>query len=183
MKNKLFIEYILILLLFSPISIFTDDLIYNKEYDKKLKSLNSEELINELLNVNQADIGFHPTAWFSGFMALENDFEFTGGILGSKKPQSHPALKELVKRGMESLPILIKYIDDNRETNVIVKRSGMGGTWHSDEYHSRYLIDSLKPKNINLGKNESIRNDYILKIGDLCFVAIGQIVNRQLNAN
>jgi hypothetical protein len=143
----------------------------------------NQQLIDYLVNVSKFGAGFHPTAWVSGFIAVEGEPRFEGGILGSTKPSVNPAMKELVKRGVKALPDLIAHLSDEREIRLSISQLGFGGaTWHSDEYDPRYKDEKRLPKEVNTGKEEELTKPYALRVGDLCYVAVGQIVNRRLNA-
>jgi hypothetical protein len=81
------------------------------------------QLIDQLLNVGSEGIGFHPTAWAGGFMAIDEEPQFRGGIIGSRKPIVLPAMRALVKKGPAALPDLIAHLTDRRDTKVF---SGKG---------------------------------------------------------
>lgn len=88
-------------------------------------------------------------------------------------------MRELVRRGLQALPELIQHLSDKRPTKLNVGK-GMS-SWFSDEYHSRFRADSKQQKGVNKGKEKGF-GSYTLKVGDLCYVACGQILNRGLNA-
>jgi hypothetical protein len=149
---------------------------------KELAGLKTEELIDRLTDVGSEGIGSHSTAWAAGFLALDEEPEFRGGVLGSKKPEVSPTMRELVRRGVRALPDLIKHLEDARSTSVVVGPQGpFGGTWHSDEYDSRSRDPKKCPQGVNTRRQVDVRA-YTLRVGDLCYVAIGQIVNRNLSA-
>ena len=145
----------------------------------------TEDLIAELSGVKTEGVGFDSVAWASGFVALDETPGFRGGILGTAKPVTPPALRELVRRGCAALPALIAHLSDPRPTGIVVGRGFMGRSF-STEYAPR---DALHiPVGVraifdlpNPAEDESFET-YTIKVGDLCFVAIGQIVNRNLNA-
>src|SRR5260370_38661669 len=56
------------------------------------------------------------------------------------------------------------------------------GIWHSDEYSSRHREAGRQPAGVNTRDRERSIDRYTLRVGDLCYVAIGQIVNRHLSA-
>jgi len=76
----------------------------------QLSSLKTSQLIDRLVDLGSEGIGFHSTAWVSGFMALDEDPEFRGGVLGSSKPEVSPTMRELVQRGAKALPDLIDHL-------------------------------------------------------------------------
>lgn len=143
-----------------------------------VKKATNEELIDQLVKVSD------PTALGSGFIAVDGELEFEGGILGSVRPSGDPAIKELVRRGVESLPDLISHLADDRKTGLSIEEFGFafGAKWHSDEYHSRFRDKKRLPKDVNTGKEVDLDEPYTLRVGDLCYVTIGQIVNRGLCA-
>jgi len=55
--------------------------------------------------------------------------------------------------------------------------------WHSDEYEYRYAAKDKWPASVNNGSKNwrGTDGEYRLRVGDFCYVIIGQIVNRQLN--
>ena len=64
------------------------------------ESLSTEELITKLTEESNQGIGSDATAWASGFLAIDDEPRFNGGILGSAKPVASPAMRELVRRGL-----------------------------------------------------------------------------------
>lgn len=148
-----------------------------------LEGAENGQLIDQLVVASDYGVGFHPTAWTSGFIAVEGEPRFEGGILGSTRPSVNPAMRELVKRGVAALPDLIAHLSDERETRLSISKHGfMGATWHSDEYDPRFRDEERAPKGLNTRKEDLLNKPYALRVGDLCYVAVGQIVNRRLNA-
>jgi hypothetical protein len=155
----------------------------------QLSRLKTSQLMDRLVDFSSEGIGFHATAWATGFMALDEDPEFHGGVLGSSKPEISPTMRELVRRGAKALPDLIDHLDDTRATKLVVREKGKGfsfsAMWHSDEYDPHYRDPKKHPPGVNSTPHISDKNvveKYNLRVGDLCYVAIGQIVNRQLYA-
>jgi hypothetical protein len=97
-----------------------------------------------------------------------------------------PQMRELVRRGPGALPILLRHLDDKRPTNLNINTRLLTWTEFGDEYHPR--IPAFKPTcgSFCLGKEfkepRMFKGPYLVKIGDVCFVLIGQIVNRYLTA-
>jgi hypothetical protein len=142
-------------------------------------------LIDQLERVTDEGIGFHATAWGAGFIGVDMEPEFRGGVLGAPKPAVSPVVRDLVRIGVAALPDLIDHLSDRRETKL--KFGGFMGMWHSDEYDprrrpaqkyepGRQVCPAYDPT------KERYVSGYTLRVGDLCFVAIGQIVNRNLLA-
>jgi ankyrin repeat protein len=74
--------------------------------------------------------------------------------------------RELVKLGPAAVPDLLAHLGDKRPTRLTV-RNGFGPN------------SLFKDEN---DKNEESPDPYTVKVGDLCYVALGQIVNRQYHA-
>jgi hypothetical protein len=95
-------------------------------------------------------------------------------------------MRELVRRGLASLPNLMDHLEDRRLTRLVITLpiGGVGLMWHSDEYEPRYSDENKQPPNVNQVRgaiDRRIAGEYEVRVGDLCFVVIGQIVNRRLN--
>lgn len=141
-------------------------------------------LIDSLTAVGEEGVGFHSTAWAEGFIAIDDEPRFAGGIIGSTQPVISPSLRALVRKGVTALPDLIDHLSDPRETGL--KASAMG-MWLCEEYDPRDPVPrTYKPgprqrASAHLGRDNMV-GPYTLRVGDLCFVAIGQIVNRKLLA-
>ncbi len=144
-----------------------------------LGSLPAEDLIAKLQDESAQGIGTHATALASGFMAIDDEPRFEMGILGSRKPEASPVMRELVRRGVAALPLLLEHLDDSRPTKLTVG-DGFMGKWFSDEYEPRVSGPDREPRPGTTTDRQFQR--YTVQVGDFCFAAIGQIVNRGLNA-
>ena len=92
-------------------------------------------------------------------------------------------MTNLVKAGAKAIPVLIKHMDDKRPT-AIEPVQGMEWMGWGDEYDFNARTVSSPPKGVNrdaIGASDQ-PNSHQITVGDLCFVALGQIVNRQFNA-
>jgi len=135
----------------------------------------TEGLIDDLQDLEQFVVGFHPTAHVDQFLADEAPAKFAGGVLGSKPPAVFGPMKELVKRGPKALPLLLKHIDDQRPTRLVIKMEGVI-MWA--RFTNRY---NNRPRGIDPSfKNVEEDGDlpYVVKVGDVCLVILGQITNR-----
>jgi hypothetical protein len=145
-------------------------------------------LIDKLTEVADEGAGAHSTAWVSGFIAVDEDLQFAGGMLGSRKPVVSSPMRELVRLGVAALPDLLDHLSDPRPTKLAVGRGGFASpTWHSDEYDPRYGDPRRHPPGVNSPRKRMkdtryVDGAYTVKVGDLCYVAVGQIVNRGLSA-
>jgi ankyrin repeat protein len=117
-------------------------------------------LIDQLADVAQVDYGYSPTVSSSEFFSPLDREGRPGAIL--LVPQSHSrsaALRELVRHGAAAVPDLVAHLRDRRRTRLTVGLQGfnvVGRPW------------SLRER----------ASGYTLTVGDLCYVALGQIINR-----
>ncbi len=79
---------------------------------EKPQDLKTSELIHRLRDISDEGIGTHSTAWASGFLAIDEEPRFNGGVFGSRKPTVSPIMRELVRRGVAALPELLEHLQD-----------------------------------------------------------------------
>ncbi|TWU59405.1 hypothetical protein Poly51_21930 [Rubripirellula tenax] len=139
-----------------------------------------EQLINELVTVS--DPGFGYSGYFSGdeFLPYEGTGQIRTALLGATYRRPSIPMRKIVERGIDAVPVLLKHINDSRTIDT-EPMSGMMWMEFSDEYDINHRTRREPPKGVN--RESSPRNDdhpdeHALTVGDLCFVALGQIVNR-----
>lgn len=141
-------------------------------------------LIDRLQDIAEGDIGYMPTMSGTGFLPLGSSRP-SALLLDQGAPVSSMALRELVKRGAAAVPALIAHLDDQRTTKITINREGFfGGMFFSDEYDYNRRTSTRPPEGVN--RDEHFSKDqphtHTVAVGDLCFVALGQIVNRRFEA-
>jgi hypothetical protein len=145
-----------------------------------------EALIGKLADVAAGDAGYSATMSGSKFAPLDRKAKMHAGLLGQAPPVDSETLAELVIAGAAAVPKLIAHLNDARETKLkITHELPMGGMFFDDEYdyNGRTLEKIPEGVNRNIGfGNEKTPTEHTVTVGDLCFVAIGQIVNRHFNA-
>jgi hypothetical protein len=155
------------------------------QHSADLSDLPAELLIDQLTEVSKQGIGFHATAWADAFIAISDEAEFGDGILGSVKPAVSPTMREIVRRGADILPDLIRHLGDNRKSRLRVPGGAFPVLWLSREYDPRYADAARQPAGVFTHGEDmphpKFLDEYTVTVGDLCYVAIGQIVNRRLN--
>ncbi len=115
-------------------------------------------------------------------------------------PKTPPVVRELLRRGLESLPKLLDHLEDKRPTKIVLScfAQGSASEYFSNEYDSRFKIPAKQPKgtipnSFDAGSYCLNATDgfekvgmwdyrYTVKVGDLCFFIIGEMVNRDLQA-
>jgi len=161
----------------------------NNNYDQRTIT----ELIDDLTQIDSESLGINSAAVYEGFIGNDQVPSFQEGLLGVPAPKVSLQMRELVRRGPAALPELIRHLDDRRPTSLQVGNSSnsSGATGHffmftlfSDEYDPRvpYWFDEEKSKSWPKPVEKTFDGRYTVKVGDVCYVLIGQIVNRQLEA-
>ncbi len=144
-----------------------------------LSATSVEKLIDDLALVDSQAPGLHGTASVLGFIAEDKPSQFGGGVLNSPAPKTPPQMRELARRGVAVLPQLISHLDDKRPTKLTIGKDFFAFRYFSDEYDPK-----VRPKNGPIyGRKRLEKNfdgEYTVKIGDVCYALIGQIVNRGL---
>jgi len=168
----------------------------------KLSSLSIEQLIDRLPQESNPGIGYQATAHAGGFLAAPGASNLNPPAAKSDKPANSPVMSELVRRGLLALPALLEHLEDKRPTQIVLKGNNLGSPLiMSNEYRgAQRSPDKRRPDKRPKGTVESFleagaiqeapgieavnetQTSYTVKTGDLCFVLIGQIVNRPLNA-
>jgi len=150
---------------------------------------NVERLIDKLAMVSEEGSGFQSMGRSSMFLPTDSEAKFEGGIVGAPDVGEQETLTKLVSLGVIAVPSLLAHLEDSRATKLSIKHDmGMGGMASCDDYWPRYDEPVRQPKDVQLvnyyngSKLSGCENPYTLKIGDLCYVALGQIVNRPLVA-
>lgn len=141
-----------------------------------LRNVSVANLIDDLVDIDAQAPGLHSTALVRTFIADNSPAEFGGGVIGSVAPKNFPQMTELVRRGVSSLPLLIKHLDDKRPTKLTVGGDFFMFRYFSDEYDSKALAS--REGSVRLEK--TFDGKYTVRVGDVCYALIGQIVNRNL---
>lgn len=141
-------------------------------------------LIDNLPDIADGDVGYMPTMSGEGFLPL--DVSEPGAMLLFQQPPTKSAtLRELVERGAAAVPQLIAHLDDKRPTKIVLNHEGVfGGMFFDDEYDYNARVVKQPPGGVNRRsiKERGHPKHHTVTVGDLCFVALGQVVNRSFNA-
>jgi len=154
------------------------------EQKKRIKAL-----IAKLAEIKDADFGMSATLTGDAFAPLPDQARWGAGLLMHHQTNTSDAFRSLVEIGPDALPFLLDSLDDPKPTKLQVKHNfGMGGMFLGNEI-SRNPVNPVEkrvlPKEAS-GDDDwfdtSYERPYTLKVGDICFVAIGQIVGRPYHA-
>jgi len=139
------------------------------------------ELIDDLTQIDSESVLINGHYVRAGFIAEETPASLRTYRDGIAIPDAQPQLRELVRRGPLALPELIKHLDDKRPTKLEVgiplPGTAFYGKFFGYEYSAR--VRDWEQTGARWGQ-KSFWGTHTLKVGDICYALIGQIVNRPL---
>jgi hypothetical protein len=139
-----------------------------------------EHLVAQLRDTDAAGIGFSPSVTGSQFLPIASTDQQGMLLLGQTPPQRSPVLTELVQAGADAVPVLLDCLGDATVTKIAPMKAMM---WQAtnDEYDVNRRTTPA-PAGVNRDGLPENPVDHTVTVGDLCFVALGQIVNRSFAA-
>jgi len=152
------------------------------------ESTEIERLIANLAQIERPDFGLSPTMSGDAFLPVEGRTTAGAFLFTNHNLQTSPELKKLVELGPQALPRLLAALDDQRATKLTLKQEGIfRAMWFTNELsgNPNNALESkvlLKRTPFRGFGNEDAVTQYAVKVGDVCFVAIGQIVGRSYQA-
>lgn len=160
-------------------------------------ALEIESLIEDLALIEDPCVGLSPTMSGGGFAPIPEAREFRSGILMIDHGlRTHEAMVRLVEWGPKALPFLLDAIDDARPTKLVLSHvERHGKMWHAREVpinpaaaRERSRIAGhprIAAYGVDMGWFDSAEGSsrHVVTIGDVAFVAIGQITNRRYEAS
>ena len=151
------------------------------------RAKNVKDLIAALAAFDRPDFGLSATLSGDAFAPLPEQARAGAFLLTDHGVRTSDTLAALVALGPDALPYLLDALDDPTPTKVVLKHEGVfGGMWHAAEL-------PLNPANPGEAAAAGARvakprdeekhvTEYTVKVGDVCFVAVGQIVGRSYSA-
>ncbi|MBC7815321.1 MAG: hypothetical protein IAG10_00310 [Planctomycetaceae bacterium] len=150
-----------------------------------------QDCIARLAEVNHPDYGYSRTLSGVRFLPLPDQTDASGWTVTNHELATSAALTELVEIGPLALPALLDHLDDATPTRLLVERISFGGSSEGlsmtggMSFAREVSGNPTNPREADLSsfhtddKPDQVSGDgYRLKVGDLCFVALGQIVGR-----
>jgi ankyrin repeat protein len=135
-------------------------------------------LIDQLVNLDRQDSGYSASTTGGSFLPLGHS-EFHAGLLFQRPHEQSDAMKTLVKLGPKAAPALLEHLKDDRPTKIRLEHGGfIGGLFVTEDHDKAKKKKGAKDADdfdLLFGKH---RQNYTVMVGDLCYVALGQIVNR-----
>lgn len=150
-----------------------------------VRKLAVEKLIDRLTALDAAVPGIDASGLYDAFLALDETPKLRMGLLPAHRLSIPAPMRELVRRGAGALPALLAHLGDARPTGIVISQVSesmtVGGNFFADEYDPRGR--SAQPDSCAAaGTCRRFDGTYTVKVGDVCEVLIGQIVNRRLDA-
>jgi hypothetical protein len=141
--------------------------------------MTDEQLVDSLQAIKAETVGIDSRAMATAFLAEDEPPKFVGGIIGTAMPTSYPQMRLLVQHGVTSLPVLLKHLDDARPTGLSLPPKDSFIMWSAlgQEYDPRSGKPSFDRPD---PRREQPKLPYTVKVGDVCFTLVGQIVGRAL---
>jgi ankyrin repeat protein len=136
-------------------------------------------LIDQLEKLDIQDTGY--SAGVSGSSFLPLGYRSASVVLLSPATPSgqSDAMLSLVKLGSKAVPALLDHLADDRRTRIVIRNRSLGFFEISQDEGGK--AEDEEPK--GNGKTPfGEPKQYTLRVGDLCYVALGQIVNRNYTA-
>jgi hypothetical protein len=142
-----------------------------------------KKLVDKLVEVSELGVGYSTLSSGSQFLPYADSDQVHTLVLGSPAPRKSAVLEKLVRQGTDAVPVLLKHLDDDRKTGIPPVKGMM---WM--EFIDYHDYNRRTQKAAPSGHDESNARkpeppDHQLTVGDLCYVTLGQIVNRQFNAS
>ncbi|MEO2090475.1 MAG: ankyrin repeat domain-containing protein, partial [Gemmataceae bacterium] len=133
-------------------------------------------LIDQLPDVDRQDTGYSGGDSGTAFLPL-NRTEGGPVLLSPRQGTFGPsdAMRSLVKLGVKAVPALLDHLSDDRKTKIELSHPGGFGGMFIEQDKGEKAEEEIKGE-LGTGKK------YTVRVGDLCYVALGQIVNRDYTA-
>ncbi|HCO24642.1 MAG: hypothetical protein CME31_10875 [Gimesia sp.] len=145
---------------------------------------NVESLIDKLIEISKPGYGYSSSFSGTEFLPYADTGQESTFLLGGFKPVRSETLRRIVEQGVDAVPALIKHMGDDRKINMTASQ-GISVTVFTDQFD----FNSRTRREIPQGVSRDLFDDdkdhpyrHSLTVGDLCFVALGQIVNRRYAA-
>jgi hypothetical protein len=140
------------------------------------------QLIDQLVDVAEIGFGYAGLSGGSEFLADARPATLGPLVIGSPQPKRSPVLEAIVRQGAAAVPALLKHLDDQRPAKIPPIK-GMMWMAVGSEYDFNRRTRPSAPAGVNQEWNpDSTVKSHTISVGDLCFVALGQIANRHFSA-
>lgn len=155
-------------------------------------------LIADLAMLDTADVGLSATFSGSDFAPVPGQSHVGTLLLTDHQVKRSQTLRDLVALGPDALPHLLDALGDKTPTKIVIKHDfGFGAMWYGGELDlnpvnpAEKAVYKARVEAHKKARDEKARDDlfggestkaHTVTIGDVCFVAVGQIVGRRYSA-
>lgn len=142
-----------------------------------------DKLIDDLFNVAEPGVGYSASFSGSSFLPYADSEQLGTFVIGGTRRSESETLRKIVARGAAAVPALLEHLSDARKIRMEPLR-GMEWMGFSDAYdYNARTGEKIPPGDIDTpGGKKDYPGSHAITVGDMCFVALGQIVNRNYNA-
>ena len=145
------------------------------------------QLIRRLATIDRPDFGLSGTMSGHAFLPIDGMSKAGALLLVDHQLRSSLELRKLVELGLKALPFLLDALDDQTPTKLVMKHEGFfDGMGFTNELSgnpvNRREIMILGTRRQGPSLHGEHVDAYTVKVGDVCLVAIGQIVGRGYQA-
>jgi len=143
-----------------------------------------KQLISSFATMDKPDFGLSQTLAGESFSPIDGQSQAGSMLLTDHRIAQSAALRELVAMGPDALPYLLDSLGDATPTKIVVEhRDAIGAMWFSGELST----NPANPAELGICEERADPDappidQYTVRVGDVCFVAIGQIVGRPYQA-
>jgi hypothetical protein len=152
----------------------------------------AEQIKNHIANlakIDKPDFGLSGTMGGTAFAPIAGSEKTTVLLLTNHQLQTNEDFRKLVALGPKALPFLLDALEDKTPTKLKQTHGGgFGGMFLCAEMGlnptnsiEQKAVANLPKRDLGFSDGNAI-NAYTIKVGDVCFVAIGQIVGRTYQA-
>jgi hypothetical protein len=147
--------------------------------DKEAKRI--QALIADLASIDRPDFGLSATLSGHSFSPVAGQTQTGALLLTDHKIEPSAALRTLVELGPRALPFLLSALEDRTPTGLKMEHKGhVGGMRLANELSGNPVSPREREVLSRRARPVDARSikAYTVKVGDVCMVAIGQIVGR-----
>ena len=142
-----------------------------------------EKLIASLAGIDAPDYGLSSTLEGTIFSPIEGSAQVSTLIFTDHGLKPNVNIRKLAMMGPAAMPALLKALDDRTPTKLRIDRMGICGMWYARELESNYVHPVEKRilrhwKHEDEGEKQRDVESHTVKVGEVCFVIVGQIVGR-----
>jgi len=141
-------------------------------------------IIRKLAEIDSLDFGFTAPIDGRAFAPLAEHFEEVRLVLAADpKMKRSDDFRSLVEQGPDAIPFLLEALDDKTLTKLKVGRGHAHNSGFAEEMEGNPLNPLEKHRFVegeerDREEDEALLSSYSIRVGEICLVALGQIVGR-----